>query len=55
MRVWFLFLVLVVIFGSVLCVRGEMTSGEFISFCFYNSMLISLDYLMITCSYVQMF
>ena len=31
---------LVVIFGSVLCVRGEMTSGEFISFALYNHMLI---------------
>ena len=31
---------LVVIFGSVLCVRGEMTGGEFISFALYNSMLI---------------
>ena len=32
---------LVVVLGSVLCVRGEMTVGEFISFAFYNSMLIS--------------
>ena len=32
---------LVVIFGSVLCVRGQMSPGEFISFAFYNSMLIS--------------
>ncbi len=31
---------LVVIFGSVLCVRGELTSGEFISFALYNHMLI---------------
>ena len=31
---------LVVIFGSVLCVRGEMTGGEFISFALYNNMLI---------------
>ena len=31
---------LVVVFGTVLCVRGEMTSGEFISFAFYNAMLI---------------
>ena len=31
---------LVVIFGSVLCVRGAMTSGEFISFAIYNHMLI---------------
>lgn len=32
---------LVVVLGSVLCVRGEMTGGEFISFAFYNAMLIS--------------
>ena len=32
---------LVVIFGSVLCVRGEMTEGEFLSFAFYNAMLIT--------------
>ena len=31
---------LVVIFGSILAIRGEMTSGEFISFAFYNGMLI---------------
>ena len=31
---------LVVIFGSVLCVRGVMTSGEFISLAIYNHMLI---------------
>ena len=31
---------LVVVFGSVLCVRGELTAGEFISFAFYNAMLI---------------
>ena len=31
---------LVIVFGSVLCVRGEMTSGEFISFAVYNAMLI---------------
>lgn len=31
---------LVVIFGSVLCVRGEMTTGEFVSFAFYNAMLV---------------
>jgi ATP-binding cassette subfamily B protein len=31
---------LVVILGSVLCVRGELTSGEFISFALYNHMLI---------------
>lgn len=33
-------IMLVVVLGSVLCVRGEMTEGEFISFAFYNSMLI---------------
>lgn len=33
-------IMLVVILGSVLCVRGEMTEGEFISFVFYNDMLI---------------
>lgn len=33
-------IMLVVILGSVLCVRGEMTEGEFISFAFYNTMLI---------------
>ena len=32
---------LVVVFGTVLCVRGEMTKGEFISFAFYNAMLIN--------------
>ncbi len=31
---------LVVVLGSVLCVRGELTGGEFISFAMYNSMLI---------------
>ena len=31
---------LVVVFGTVLCVRGEMTGGEFISFAVYNAMLI---------------
>ena len=31
---------LVVTVGAVLCVRGSMTSGEFISFAFYNGMLI---------------
>ena len=31
---------LVVVLGTVLCVRGEMTAGEFISFAFYNAMLI---------------
>jgi ATP-binding cassette subfamily B protein len=32
---------LVVVFGSILCVRGDMTKGEFISFAFYNAMLIT--------------
>lgn len=32
---------LTVIFGSVLCVNGEMSAGEFISFTVYNSMLIN--------------
>ena len=32
---------LVVVFGSVLCVNGDMTKGEFISFAFYNAMLIT--------------
>ena len=32
---------LVVVFGSLLCIRGEMTKGEFISFAFYNAMLIN--------------
>ena len=31
---------LVVVLGSLLCVRGEMTEGDFISFCIYNTMLI---------------
>ena len=31
---------LVVVLGSVLCVRGKMTAGEFVSFSIYNSMLI---------------
>lgn len=31
---------LVVIFGSITCVHGGMSSGEFISFAFYNAMLI---------------
>ena len=31
---------LVVVLGSVFCVRGEMTAGEYISFAFYNAMLI---------------
>ena len=33
-------IMLVVVFGTVLCVRGEMTGGEFISFAVYNAMLI---------------
>ena len=32
---------LVVVFGSILCVNGDMTKGEFISFAFYNAMLIA--------------
>ena len=32
---------LVVVFGSILCVRGDMTKGEFVSFAFYNAMLIT--------------
>lgn len=32
---------LTVVIGSVLCVNGEMTAGEFISFTVYNSMLIN--------------
>ena len=31
---------LVVVFGSLLCVRGEMTEGDFISFAIYNGMVI---------------
>ena len=31
---------LVVVLGAVLCVRGQMTAGEYISFNFYNGMLI---------------
>ena len=31
---------LVVVLGSVLCVKGRMTSGEFIAFLSYNAMLI---------------
>lgn len=31
---------LVVIFGSLLCVRGEMTEGDFVSFAIYNGMVI---------------
>ena len=32
---------LVVLIGSILCVRGEMTEGEFVSFTIYNTMSIS--------------
>ena len=32
---------LVVVLGSLLCVRGEMTEGEFVSFAIYNTMSIS--------------
>ena len=32
---------LVVVLGSYLCVRGEMTEGEFVSFAIYNTMSIS--------------
>ena len=32
-------LMVIVIMGSVLCVKGEMTAGEFIAFISYNSML----------------
>lgn len=32
-------LMTVVIFGAVLCVRGQMTAGEFIAFISYNSMM----------------
>ena len=32
---------LVVILGSAMCVRGEMTEGAFLSFAFYNAMLIN--------------
>ena len=31
---------LVVVFGGLLCVRGEMTEGDFISFAIYNGMVI---------------
>ena len=31
----------VVVLGSLLCVRGEMTEGEFVSFAIYNTMSIS--------------
>ena len=33
-------IMLVVIFGVVLCLRGDMTSGEYIAFISYNSMLV---------------
>ena len=33
-------IMLVIVLGAVLCVRGEMTGGEFISFAAYNAMLI---------------
>ena len=32
---------LVVVIGSLLCVRGEMSEGEFVSFAIYNAMSIS--------------
>ena len=31
---------LVVVFGSLLCVKGQMTEGEFVSFAIYNAMVI---------------
>lgn len=31
---------LVVVIGSLLCVRGEMTEGDFVSFAIYNAMVI---------------
>ena len=31
---------LVVIVGALLCVRGEMSEGDFVSFCIYNGMII---------------
>ena len=31
---------LVVVFGAVFCLRGEMTSGEYVAFISYNSMLV---------------
>lgn len=34
-----LMLMLIVVMGSVFCVRGEMTAGEFIAFISYNGML----------------
>ena len=33
-------IMLIVVLGSVFCVRGEMTAGEFIAFISYNTMLI---------------
>ncbi|MBP3647341.1 MAG: ABC transporter ATP-binding protein [Clostridia bacterium] len=33
-------ILLVVVFGVVFCLRGEMTSGEYIAFISYNSMLV---------------
>ncbi len=30
---------LIIVFGSILCVRGQMTAGEFIAFVSYNAML----------------
>ena len=33
-------IMLIVVLGSVFCVRGEMTAGEFIAFVSYNTMLI---------------
>ena len=31
---------LVVVIGSLLCVKGELSEGDFVSFCIYNSMII---------------
>ena len=33
-------ILLVVVFGVIFCLRGEMTSGEYIAFISYNSMLV---------------
>lgn len=33
-------ILLVVVFGAVFCVRGEMSAGEYIAFISYNSMLV---------------
>ena len=33
-------ILLVVVFGAVFCVRGDMTAGEYIAFISYNSMLV---------------